>query len=72
MNSPLPRRAADRIPKRELEKLVAWTLGERLRSWWYRLRMTVGEMNYASWCLLGPMVPVPAEKSRLDQARGQG
>lgn len=62
----------DRIEKRQLERLVSWTLGERLRYSWYRLRMTLGEMNYASWSLLGPMAPLPAEAIRLDQSRGQG
>jgi len=61
----------DRIQKRQLEGLVSWTLGERLRCSWYRLRMTIGEMNYASWSLLGPMVPMPVESRRLDQSRGQ-
>jgi hypothetical protein len=27
--------------------LVSWTCGERLRLLWYRLRLTVREMNYA-------------------------
>ena len=30
------------------EKLVSWTGGERLRFLWYRLRLTISEMNYAS------------------------
>jgi hypothetical protein len=29
------------------EELVSWTRGERLRFLWYRLRLTVQEMNYA-------------------------
>ena len=29
------------------EELVSWTGGERLRFLWYRLRLTVNEMNYA-------------------------
>jgi hypothetical protein len=33
---------------RQLEKTGAWTRGERLRAWWYRLRFTVQEINYAS------------------------
>ena len=30
------------------EKLVSWTCRERLRFLWYRLRLTVREMNYAT------------------------
>ena len=38
----------DLIPRRHLEKTVAWTGPERLRCLWYRLRLTVAEMNYAT------------------------
>lgn len=34
--------------KRHLEKTVSWTGRERLRCLWYRLRLTVAEMNYAT------------------------
>ena len=30
------------------EELVSWTGRERLRLLWYRLRLTVREMNYAT------------------------
>jgi len=30
------------------DKLVSWTGRERLRFLWYRLRLTVREMNYAT------------------------
>jgi hypothetical protein len=30
------------------EKLVSWTCRERLRFLWYRLRLTVQEMNYTT------------------------
>jgi hypothetical protein len=30
------------------DKLVTWTGRERLRFLWYRLRLTVREMNYAT------------------------
>jgi hypothetical protein len=33
---------------RSLEKSVSWSGRERLRCLWYRLRLTVAEMNYAS------------------------
>jgi hypothetical protein len=40
--------SADLIHRRHLEKTVAWTGPERLRCLWYRLRLTVAEMNYAT------------------------
>jgi hypothetical protein len=39
---------AGHIDFRQLEKSVSWTGGERFRFLWYRLRLTVAEMNYAS------------------------
>ena len=39
---------ADLIHRRHLEKTVSWTGSERLRCLWYRLRLTVAEMNYAT------------------------
>lgn len=30
------------------EELVSWTFPERLRFLWYRLRLTISEMNYAT------------------------
>jgi hypothetical protein len=38
----------DLIDTRQLEKTVSWTGPERLRCLWYRLRLTVAEMNYAT------------------------
>jgi len=32
---------------KRVEELVSWTGRERLRILWYRLRLTVSEMNYA-------------------------
>jgi hypothetical protein len=43
----LPPDAADRL-MRQLEEPVSWTGSERLRFFWYRLRLTVQEMNYAA------------------------
>jgi hypothetical protein len=40
--------SADVVQPRQLEKLVSWTGRERLRCLWYRLRLTVAEMNYAT------------------------
>jgi hypothetical protein len=39
---------ADHVQLRRLEKTGGWTRRERLRILWYRLRLTVQEMNYAS------------------------
>ena len=44
---PAPGRA-DLAPRRQLEKSVSWSGRERLRCLWYRLRLTVAEMNYAT------------------------
>jgi hypothetical protein len=35
-------------PVQRAEELVSWTGRERLRFLWYRLRLTISEMNYAS------------------------
>ena len=40
--------AADPVRRRQLEKSVSWSGRERLRCLWYRLRLTVAEMNYAT------------------------
>ena len=40
--------SADLIQRRHLEKSVSWSGRERLRCLWYRLRLTVAEMNYAT------------------------
>jgi hypothetical protein len=34
--------------KQRAEELVSWTSRERFRFLWYRLRLTIAEMNYAS------------------------
>jgi len=36
------------LTHRQVEQLVSWTGRERLRCLWYRLRLTVAEMNYAT------------------------
>jgi hypothetical protein len=38
----------EHIQKSQLERSVSWTGRERLRCLWYRLRLTVQEMNYAA------------------------
>jgi hypothetical protein len=47
MTSPGPD-STDLVHRRHLEKTVSWTGPERLRCLWYRLRLTVAEMNYAT------------------------
>ena len=47
MASPAPD-SPDFTQRRQLEKAVSWTGPERLRCLWYRLRLTVAEMNYAT------------------------
>ena len=47
MASPAPG-SADLVQGRQLEKSVSWSGRERLRCLWYRLRLTVAEMNYAT------------------------
>ena len=42
---------------RRAEELVSWTCCERIRFLWYRLRMTVREMNYAAVTMMMPMFP---------------
>ena len=39
---------ADLLHRWQLEKSVSWSGRERLRCLWYRLRLTVAEMNYAT------------------------
>lgn len=39
---------ADLVQRRQLEKSVSWSGRERLRCLWYRLRLTVAKMNYAT------------------------
>ena len=47
MGSPAPGSAAP-VHRRQLEKSVSWSGHEQLRCLWYRLRLTVAEMNYAT------------------------
>jgi hypothetical protein len=47
MASPAPG-SADLVHRRQLDKSVSWSGRERLRCLWYRLRLTVAEMNYAT------------------------
>ena len=47
MSSPAPN-PPNLVHRRQLEKSVSWSGSERLRCLWYRLRLTVAEMNYAT------------------------
>jgi hypothetical protein len=40
--------SADLAHRRQLEKSVSWSGRERLRCLWYRFRLTIQEMNYAT------------------------
>jgi hypothetical protein len=81
MGSPLPARLpqsprhslagpAEQARIRHLETTGGWTGRERLRILWYRLRLTVQEMNYATrrmtelqTCLPGQPLGRPASPS---------
>ena len=52
---------ADHLQVRHLEKAGGWTRHERLRILWYRLRLTVQEMNYASRCLIELRTGLPRQ-----------
>jgi hypothetical protein len=39
---------SDHLQLRHLDKTGGWTRRERLRILWYRLRLTIQEMNYAT------------------------
>jgi hypothetical protein len=47
---------ADPVRGRQLEKSVSWSGRERLRCLWYRLRLTVAEMNYATQRIADPRI----------------
>ena len=49
---------------RDLEKMGGWSRAERLRFLWYRLRLTVAEMNYATRRLAELRAPWLAGHSR--------
>jgi hypothetical protein len=40
--------AGSHIRERQLEESVSWTVRERMRLLWYRLPLTIQEMNYAT------------------------
>ena len=54
-----PAGSADPALVRRLEKMGGWTRRERLRFLWYRLRLTVQEMNYATRRLVELQMRLP-------------
>ena len=58
--SPAPG-SADLVHRRQLEKSVSWSGRERLRCLWYRLRLTVAEMNYATRRMVELQIPWAAD-----------
>jgi hypothetical protein len=52
------------VDRRHLEKAVSWTGPERLRCLWYRLRLTVAEMNYATRRVVEVQAPWIADDRR--------
>jgi hypothetical protein len=48
---------ADLVHRRRLEKSVSWSGRERLQCLWYRLRLTVAEMNHATRRLVELQAP---------------
>jgi hypothetical protein len=53
--------SADLAHRRQLEKSVSWSGRERLRYLWYRLRLTVAEMNYATRRMVELQAPWTAD-----------
>ena len=54
-----PGRIEHRVQR--VEELVSWTAGERLRLLWYRLRLTVSEMNNATRRMVELQMRLPCE-----------
>lgn len=63
---------ANPIRRRDLEKTVSWTSHERLRWYWYRLRLTVAEMNYANRRMLELQAPWIADDRPAAQRSPRG
>src|SRR5215469_17358873 len=49
--------SADLLHRRQLEKSVSWSGRERLRCLWYRLRLELADLNYASKRLVELQIP---------------
>ena len=61
---------ANVTPRRQLEKSVSWSGRERLRFLWYRLRLTIAEMNYATRRMAELQAPGIAEDQRRPGREG--
>ena len=59
----LPPGSADPVHRRQLERSVSWSGPERLRFLWYRLRLTVAEMNGATRRMVEVQAPWIADDS---------
>ena len=56
MASPAPG-SADLVHRRRLEKSVSWSGRERLRYFWYRLRLELADINYANRRIVELQIP---------------
>jgi hypothetical protein len=57
--------SADLIHRRQLEQMVSLTGRDRLRCLWYRIRLTVAEMNYATRRIVEIQAPwITADRHR--------
>lgn len=56
---------------RHADKLVSWTLGERLRFAWYRIRLTICEMNYATRRMTELQMRLPGGHADPDASRAE-
>jgi hypothetical protein len=56
---------AVQLPKRQLERSVAWTVPERLRLLWYQLRMEAQEYSYLSKRVVESQLRLPVDWASL-------
>ena len=61
--------SAGLVRRRQLEETVSWTGRERLRCLWYRLRLTLAEMNSATQRMLELQAPWIADPRRASDDR---
>jgi hypothetical protein len=54
----------DLVQRRQLEKSLSWSGRERLRCLWYRFRLTIAEMNYATRRVVELQAPWIADDDR--------
>jgi hypothetical protein len=63
ITTPAPH-SGDLAHRRQLEKSVSWSGRERLRCHWYRLRLTIAEMNYATRRMVELQAPWISDRPR--------